>query len=206
VSREIFVSGEPVIFLGGNRERETAWVTAIRSAMGAPLTHPRLRFVVGSLTRGGNPFDIDNLAKLVLDNVAPQASSVWIDVSEGKPPGVRISYQTPPIPPAGALTVPIAAPLSRSVKPHVEVPELRGLPVYGEPNSAVGLSLAFDSDAAAIGGFGFTGPIKPLIDSLEPLLGRYRSGPRDHRIRELRITRSARPMEFGVTVSLWSVP
>jgi hypothetical protein len=45
VSREVFVSGEPMIFLGGNRERESAWVTAIRSAMGAPnrLSSPALR-------------------------------------------------------------------------------------------------------------------------------------------------------------------
>ncbi|HAF11302.1 MAG TPA: hypothetical protein DCK98_14635 [Chloroflexi bacterium] len=140
--------------------------------------------MVASLTRGGNPFDIDNLAKLVLDNVAPQASSAWIEVSQGKSPGVGISDETPPTPPTEALMVRIAAPLTRSLKPHVEVPELRGQPVYGEPNSALALSLAFDSDSAAIGDFGFTGPIKPLIDSMavvrvrlrERQLGGLRSG------------------------------
>lgn len=73
-----------------------------------------------------------------------------------------------------------------------------------EPATApIGLELTFDDDHVKIGRFNFEGPVKPLIDAFAPLFGQGRNGPADHRVRELRITKGARPPGTGVLVRAW---
>ena len=48
------------------------------------------------------------------------------------------------------------------------------------------------------------GPVKPLIDALWPVLGGTSHAPADHRIRDLRVTRSASP-GGGAEVAVWKL-
>lgn len=46
-------------------------------------------------------------------------------------------------------------------------------------------------------------PLKPMIDSLGPLLGSYHQGPADYRIHEIRIFKGLQPQGRGVTAGFW---
>lgn len=199
---DAFVAGEPVLFLT-NPARESTWSAQVRAAIATSLEHPRLGFIVASLTRGHQPFDIDNLAKLVLDAVAPDPASVWVTVEVGDRPGVRIGDEAPPSLDASLVDVRIGTPPRRSVRSPPVLVELATAVVIEPATAPIGLELTYDSAAVRIGRFDFEGPVKPLIDALAPLFGRYANGPADHRVRELRITKGVRPGEEGVRVRAW---
>jgi hypothetical protein len=169
---------------------EAAWKATVRASGITGLTRPHLRFVVASLTRGGRPFDLDNLCSPVLGIVAPgPVESVWATVEVGEPEGVWVSEEAPPSPPADAeVRLVIARPPVGSKRRDEPLPELRdAAPLgVGEP---LGLHLAFHDPAARVGDFGFTGPVKPLIDALAPLFGGTLHAPHDHRVRDLRVVR-----------------
>lgn len=196
-----FVAGEPVLFLT-NKARERGWTDEVRRAVAGPLFHPRLAFTVSTLLRRGNPFDIDNTAKLVLETVSPAPASVWVTLMPGAPAGVAIDDVLPPRPEISALDVYVVAPPPRSFR-GTQLPELTSAIVLEPATAPIGLELTFDSSEARIGQFAFDGPIKPLIDALGPLFGRYAYGPADHRVRELRITKGAHPDRSGVRVRAW---
>src|SRR5438105_3333158 len=71
-----FVPGEPISFYVGrdeaHRTREQSWARSVATAVGSPIKRPRLDFVVSSLKRGYNDFDLDNLAKPLLDAIGAQ--------------------------------------------------------------------------------------------------------------------------------------
>lgn len=196
-----FIGGEPVLFLA-NPRREREWIGQIRAADIGPIRRPRLAFTVSSHRRRSQPFDIDNLAKLVLDCVAPDPQSVWVTVAVGDPVGVLIEEVNPPQVERPVAEIYIEAPPLRS-KRGTQLPELATVTKLEPATASVGLELAFDDEHVRIGRFDFEGPVKPLIDALAPLLGRDRSGPADHRVHELRITKAAQPQRTGVLVRAW---
>ena len=153
----------------------------------------------------GQPFDIDNLAKPVLECLGGRPTSVWVTVAEGMDVGVLLTSTPPPPAPLDALTLSVKSPRSRSTRPVVPMSELANLPRLGTADQTIGLELAFDADQS-ISDFGFTGPIKPLIDGMENILGPGPHGPADHRIKDLRIVKGNEPHHIGVTIRLWLIP
>jgi len=148
-------------------------------------------------------FDLDNLAKPVLDVVSPDPESVWVTVTVGDAEGVRINDEAPPPLDTSIFDIGIGDPPRRSVRAAPVLGELRTASVLEPVTQPLGLELFFDSASVRIGRFDFEGPIKPLIDALAPILGRGRQGPADHRVRELRIRRGAQPERHGVRVRAW---
>lgn len=195
-----FVAGRPALFLTST---ERAWRESVQAAALAPLTRPHLVFTVSSYRRGGQDFDIDNLAKPVLETIAPQPATIWVEVQLGEAEGVLVDDAPPPAPPRHDVLLDVALPRRRSVRPLIPLVETHGMSVLGELTSAVGIELHFDDAAERIGDFGFTGPIKPLIDALGNVLGTYVAGPCDYRIKELRVRRGGRPERAGVRVAMW---
>jgi len=196
----VFIPGEPALFL---TSRERAWKAAVKAAGLADLANPALHFTVASFHRMGHRFDIDNLAKPVLECVAGQATTVWVTTRIGNEPGVRVMDEAPPPSPQDVTTIVIESPRSRSVRPLVPMEAFIGLTPLGEPDQPIAIELAFAADSTAISDFGFTGPIKPLIDGMGTVLGPAPQGPADYRIRDLRVTKGNDPLKTGVTVKIW---
>jgi hypothetical protein len=117
--------------------------------------------------RSGNPFDIDNRAKLVLDEVAREAESIWVELLLGGEPGTLIADRRPDRPFTPAVTIRIEQPRHKSVA-GVRIPEIADNDALGTEEH-LGLELNFDNEGTVIGNFGFEGPIKPLIDGLQPI-------------------------------------
>jgi hypothetical protein len=201
VGQIVFVAGEPALFL---TRRERLWKAAVIAAGVNQLSQPALHFVVGSFLRMGQPFDVDNLAKPVLECLGGRPTSVWVTVKEGTGVGVHVTSIPPPPAPLGALEFYVKTPRSRSARPVVQMGELADLPVLGTADQSIGLELAFDADEA-IADFGFNGPVKPLIDGMENILGPGPHGPADHRIKDLRIRKGRDPAHAGVTIRVWLI-
>jgi len=195
-----FIEGEPALFL---TPKEKDWRSKVRVGGFRASPNLAMRFDVRSFRRGGNPFDIDNLAKPVLDELQLQPETIWVLVQVSASPGLTLSRDAPPPAPDSAVQVSVQEPRGRSVKPIVPMPEIVGLSLIGNGSEPVGLALYFDSAEVPIWDFGFEGPIKPFIDGLGPLLGPAPQGPADHRIRELRITRGSRPGQRGARIRMW---
>lgn len=194
-----FIRGEPPTFLTKN---EKAWKVTISTVCSHTLKNPHLKFIVSSWQRNYNYFDLDNLSKPVLDVVGKGASTVWVSMQLGQPAGVHISEEIS----LSSLNLYeehlyIANPPTRSIRASAPLPELQGRCILGS-NEPLGLKLQFDSNTARIGDFGFEGPIKPLIDSLGPLLGTYHQGAVGYRIHEIHISRGYEPSRNGVYTGL----
>ncbi len=195
----VWIPGEPVLFMG---RREKEWQQAIADAVGAAThTHPRLLFRVAAFRRRGHYFDLDNLLKPAIDELAGPIDSVWASIHEAEEPGLEISDERAPDPPEESIQFRIEEPASSSVKREAPVPEVLAIGALGV-DEPVGIDLAFD-DEAPLSDFGFTGPIKPSLDMLGPMLGTYGQGAADYRIRELRVRHKCRPGSAGLTVSAW---
>jgi hypothetical protein len=81
----IFIEGEPPAWQPVPTKDGPC--TELLRALGlTTLRHPHVVFTVSSYLRSGNPFDIDNLAKLVLDEVARESESIWVEVLLGGEP------------------------------------------------------------------------------------------------------------------------
>lgn len=198
--KPVFVCGRPSLFL---TPRERAWREVVRASGVTGLVNPRLAFTVASNRRGGQNFDIDNLAKPVLEIVATDPASIWVTVSVGTAEGVLIDDAGPPIASSVEFEVDVPSPRRRSVRPLIPLVETHGMPVIEPIDATVGLELSFDAASEPIGDFGFEGPIKPLIDALGDVLGTYSAGPRDYRVRELRVRKGQRPGGSCVRLSIW---
>ena len=196
----VFVAGEPALFLTSG---ERLWKKAVAAAALPPLAHPALHFTVATFRRRGQPFDLDNLAKPVIECLGGRPTTVWVTIQEGTRSGVEIADELPPPAPGDAMAVVVGSPRSRSVFPTVPMAEFASLDRFGQPQEPLGLQIMFDSETARISDFGFSGPIKPFIDGMETVLGPSSHGPADHRIRELRITKGNNPGGFGATVRIW---
>jgi len=197
---ETTIDGEPALFL---TPREKSWRGLVSAAGLKTGNHLALAFRVLSFRRAGNPFDIDNLAKPVLDELAARPETIWVRVTESHPAWLTISAEVAPAAPETALSVSVASPRARSAKPVVEMPELQGLSLIGLGTEPLGLEIRFDSPDVPIWNFGFDGPIKPFIDGMGPLLGPARQGPADYRIKDLRLSRGARPDRRGAQIRMW---
>lgn len=196
----VFVEGHPALFL---TRGERLWREAIRATGISTIAYPHMTFTVTSFRRGGQDFDIDNLAKPVLEIVSSNPTTVWATVHEGERSGVLIEDAEPPTPGRIDLALDVPSPRRRSVNPLTPLAETNGMNVLGSADAPVGIELAFDAEGERIGDFGFEGPIKPLIDALGNVLGTYSAGPRDYRVKELRIRRRERPGSTGVQIRIW---
>ena len=195
----VWVPGEPATFLT-NREKQ--WKPLVTAALeSVTLASPRLVFRVTSFKRGGHFFDLDNLVKPVLGSVRWTVNSVWASMHLSADPGLALTEQTPPNAPSNSVVIRLEAPPTKSVRRSAPLEELADVLLLGA-DEPIGMDLAFDG-GIDISNFGFEGPIKPVIDLLEPLLGPSTYGPADHRIRELRVRKGQQPGVTGVTVSAW---
>lgn len=105
-------------------------------------------------------------------------------------------------PPKEAVAFRVADPPIRSRKDQQrlhEITEQTAIP--GE--HPLGVALEFDSATTAVGNFGFEGPIKAVLDALDPVFGHYAQGAKDYRMHELRLTRGGQPDGHGVSVAIW---
>jgi hypothetical protein len=200
----VFVEGEPVTS-GGRRQDE--WQSAIRSRCPRHLAAPSLIFIVSSLTRHGQPFDLDNLVHPVLMVFDEPIDAVRARLYVGVRPGVLIESDDVPVAiptPEESLYVPVHS--SGNARDREGIPALTN----AEPlrlHEGIGVSLRFDSPEIPIR-HGWFGPTEAVIDDLAPLLGTYtrRQLVADHRIRDLRISRGHSPNRSGVAIDVWYVP
>lgn len=199
----IFVAGKPLTEIWA--AAGLRWRDALAAKIGGPLRNPHLVFT----RKDRSWYDLDNLVYPVV-SVSGRAAceSVWARVGLGSEEGVLIREQPPPAPPAGAdvWSVHLARPSHSSVTNRPPPPELAGAGALGD-DEALGLALEFDDEGVPVGELSFDGPAKSLIDDLTPVFGqRLISGrllAKDHRVRELRITRGHAPGRGGVTASIW---
>lgn len=162
-----------------------------------------LHFFVDSNKRRGHYFDMESLAYVVLaswrhdlahprpvklaDPYAP--ASIWLTMftTDTRGVGLELVHERPPAAEEIVADVVISNPPTMSIRGTL-IPELVGTTELSD-SPWLGLELAFPPHVD-IGEFGFGGPIKPLIDAMQPLLGNdSRGGPADHRLHDLRICR-----------------
>lgn len=194
------IEGEPSSFL---TRSEAEWKRRLSQGLAGFQVRPEeglhVQFLVSSWRRGGNLFDLDNLAKPLFDVLGgPEVQYVDLKVSLGGPPGVFIEVgQNLPI------SVPTNCWMSRliigSVKHLHADPALRNVrPFPGDTPLRVQLAV---HEPVSIADFGFTGFIKPTLDRLWPVVGGAPGRPHDHRIRHLIVRRSSdRPS--GVSIGI----
>jgi hypothetical protein len=155
-------------------------------------------------------FDLDNLAYPVLAATGcVGCNSVWATVERGEPEGVLIGDAAPPPPPAACFSLYIASPNVGSQAGRPAPPELVNARPIGDDES-LGLALQFDATDVAVGALSYDGPVKALVDDLTPLFGEQlisgRLLAKDHRVKELRISRGHSNGRSGVAVSIWRLP
>ena len=126
---------------------------------------------------------------------------MWVTVEQGTERGVWLSEAEPPPPPTTAYMVAIANPPTASVRRVDPPPELAEAEVLGTVPLAV--SIEYGDPEARLANYGFDGPVKPLIDSLWPVLGGGPGQPDDHRIRHLETLRGT---VEGARVWDWPLP
>jgi len=198
-----FVTGEPV--LSGSRGQDE-WQDAIRACLTADVVQPMLTFIVSSLKRRGQLFDLDNLVHPVLMVLDDPIDSVSARIYIGDRPGLLIEDDRFEPRPDGYLESVYVSEHSRgSDANRAEISEIADDSVYDE-HEGVGISLVFDASEIPIRK-GWFGPTEAVIDDLVPWLGTYTSRGliADHRIRDLRISRGANPDADGVEITIWYV-
>lgn len=189
----------------------------IRAALPDPPPTIAMHFLVDSYTRRGHYFDMESLGYVVLaawrhdltrsspvklsDPFRP--ASIWLTMGVSEEDmGLCVSEESPPKPEPGVVQfeAEVERPPTMSLKGTV----LRELEAGSELDESLwlGLELTF-GQGVDIGEFGFSGPIKPLIDATGPVLGRDRvGGPADHRLHDLRIRKDHR-INGSVLVRFW---
>ncbi len=215
------VDGEPATFL---TERAMEWKRRIKDRLQAtPGCFPtsaqglRLDFVVSSWKRNHQTFDLDNLGKLVLDELQrPAVLFVEATVARGDLPGVQLIIAeratcTLDLP-YWFSDLPCVSQRQDRNRPHRALNEAREI----EGNDALCVHLDVHEDAP-LTDFGFgENPakkrfVKPTLDLLWPVIGidptwRRKNDPdrvqgKDYRIRHLVITRSS-ARRSGVSVGV----
>lgn len=197
----IRIRGEPATFL---TSKEKPWKTLLKEGLDGFFVPPNhglhVRFTVTSWKRRGHAFDLDNLAKPVLDllkDVAP----VFVEarVNLGDRPGVEITTSRTPTFSASGSSFWIRKPPVRSTKSLEVHPDLVGVPkIPSERPVRVFLAV---HEPLPVTDFGFTGFVKPTLDLLWPIFGGRPGAPRDDRVRFLVVTGSD-GRASGVTVSV----
>jgi hypothetical protein len=158
-----------------------------------------LRFVVTSWKRRGHPFDLDNLAKPVLDALGrPNAHFVEATIQLGTDPGVSIGTASNPSVLLPTLVHFRDLPRGSLRRPDVH-PALLGAERFdGISPLRVHLDV-HEQDAPT--DFDFTGFVKPTLDRLWPVIGGTSRQPYDHLIRHIIVTRST-ARSSGVSVGI----
>jgi len=199
----VFVDGEPV--LSGGRGQDE-WQSQIRDLASRSVTHPDLTFIVSTLRRRGQPFDLDNFVHPLLMVFDEPINYVRARLHVGERPGVLIEDAITDPPRDDflcSLYLPSHSGTSSADRPGI--PEISDDPVF-DRHEGIGLSLNFDRSDVPIRK-GWFGPTEAVIDDLAPWLGRYTSRQliADHRMRDLRVSRGASPGDTGVRIAIWYV-
>ena len=200
----VFVDGEPV--LSGGRGQDE-WQSKIRGQVPRNVAHPDLTFIVSSLRRRGQPFDLDNFVHPLLMVFDEPINYVRARLHVGERPGVLIEDAiTDPPRDAFLRSLHLASHSCTSSADRRGIPEISDDPVF-DRHEGIGLSLNFDRSDIPIRK-GWFGPTEAVIDDLAPWLGRYTSRQliADHRMRDLRIARGASPSDAGVHIAIWYIP
>lgn len=159
----------------------------------------RLRFVVTSWRRRGHLFDIDNLAKPVLDTLSrPAVPFVEAEIQFGSDPGVEISVPRNPLRQVAPIVWIPHLPRTSIRRPEAD-PSLLEVPPIGVGDFLRVHLHVHEHDL--ITNFDFTGFVKPTIDRLWPLLGGTARAPGDHRIKHLIVSRSSE-RQTGVSIGI----
>lgn len=197
----VWIEGEPTSFL---TPLESAWKEKLRSRLvgfiGPAGAGIRLSFKVTSWKRRGNHFDIDNITKPVLD-VLGFADALFVDTAAelSSNPGVEVAFAHDHRRLGDAAHFWIKSAIVGSVRrpdPHRDLPH--DLKFSGAAPLRVHLTI---HEPLLLTNFGFTGFVKPTLDSLWPVLGGSSLTPSDHRIHHLIVARSSeRPS--GVSVAI----
>ncbi len=200
---DIYVVGEPV--LSGGRGQDE-WQSRIAARLTGRIDSPSLTFVVASLKRHGQVFDLDNLIPPVLMMLEPPIDAVHARLYVGEPSGLLIRDQVFRQPAGAERTLYVDFHSMKSARDRIGIPGIAGDSALDE-HDGIGLSLEFDRDDIPIRQ-GWFGPTEAVVDDLSPWLGRYTSRQlvADHRIREIHFSRSNNPGREGVKISAWYVP
>lgn len=202
-SAAVFVPGKPLTDVWA--APGLAWRAVLEKHLAGPMAHPRLRFVRHDRAR----VDLDNLTYPVLAVLGIAAcDTIWASIVSEAEEGVYVTEAPPPPPPPSAFSVHIDRPSSGSVAGRPALPAVLESSPIGLDNP-LGLALEFDAQDVVIGTLSYEGPTKSLIDDLAPLFGSSlvngKLQGKDHRIKELRITRGHHAGAGGVTVSVWEL-
>ena len=168
-----------------------------------PIQHPHFIFT----RRDRAWYDLDNLVYPVTSALdIADCHSIWAQVRVGEPEGVLILEEDPPPAALGAPAgIYLTKPSSGSRANRPPVPELAGVAAIGRDDPLC-LAVEFDAGDVPLAALSYDGPLKCLIDDLTPLFGTGMIAGRllakDHRVKELRITRGHNLGGAGVRVRL----
>lgn len=196
----VWVPGEPVTFLTA---AERAWRIRIRETTAqfqlAADCGIRLRFFVSSWLRRGHLFDIDNLAKPVLDTLSrPAIPFVDVEVQLRLDPGLEIIASANPSRQVAPIVWIEHLPRTSVRRPEADPALLKVHPVGIQGFLRVHLRV---HEQDLISNFDFSGFVKPTIDRLWPFLGGTDRAPEDHRIKHLIVSRTGE-RRTGVSIGV----
>ena len=198
----VFIAGKPLTDIWA--PPGLRWMETVHQAANGPLRHPHLLFT----RRDRSWYDLDNLAYPVVAALGiADCDSIWAQVRAGEPEGVLIrEEQPPPLDPGAPAGIYISKPSSGSQAKRPRPPELEHVEVVGN-DEPLCLTVEFDASDVPLAALSYDGPLKSLIDDLTPLFGTGlisgRLLAKDHRVKDLRITRGLNPDGHGVRVRLW---
>lgn len=198
----VFVAGKPMTDIWA--APGLRWMDTVRHAASGPLTHPHLLFT----RRDRSWYDLDNLAYPVITALGiSDCDTLWAEVKVAEPEGVLIlDEEPPPLNPRAPAGTYISMPSSGSRADRPPPPELEHVNSVGA-DEPLCLTLEFDASDVPVAALSYDGPLKSLIDDLTPLFGTGliagRLLAKDHRVKDLRITRGLNPGSNGVRVRLW---
>jgi hypothetical protein len=212
-----FVPGRPTPFAGGQNER--AWKEAIARhvpASGQESIHHAVsvEFALNAAREGTRSSDLDNLLDPVLSVVVnrlgwcggrrPNLAWVRAEKAYRGTNGARIALErgSPMWPPLGIGRAVVdgsyGGDLPRSARDETFAGWVRAAAI-GTVRTYAAVRLTFATATVNLGETA-TGPVKPLLDCLWPVLGGTPAAPEDWRIRVLLLEKGA----SGVGVEVWA--
>jgi hypothetical protein len=136
----------------------------------------------------------------VLDVVAEHPRSVWVQLTHGDRPGVKVGDVAPPFPPKIERVVEVPFTSGRDDLVEIRQALAKTPPLRGSGD--VGLQLGFGR--VPLGNFDYGGPVRVMFDALSKTLGGTEGRPGDLRITDLRVTREPGRID-GCEIRLWSI-
>lgn len=212
---EFWIAGRPATFA---TRGEAPWRAALAAAVPPPSAGAargmRFEFVLESLMRNGQPFDLDNLCDPVFSVVingmgwcgGRRPNMFWWHATRavGRPTGLRLTMESHPGPAAWpersepVLDAIYAGPLPRSATDPAVPHWLEGLgltaPLHSDRRFSV--RLQFGGPRVNIGEVS-TGTVKSLLDCLYPVLGGRAGAPEDWRVDCLHVEKAVGSVPDG---------